>query len=72
MFYYKVSSSHWTSELEFKSEIQLNVGDCFRILTHSGSRSYPTRFKVITVSDQPLYYGTLVEIYTIDSNVEPF
>lgn len=72
MFYYLVQSSHWPMELEFRSDICLDVGDCFRILTHSGTRSYPTRFKVISVSDRPTFSGPVVEIHSLDRNVEPF
>ena len=72
MFYYKVESSHWPMDLEFKSKIQLKEGQCFRITSHDGERSYPTRFKVTSVSDTPIYSGTIVEILTVDSEVEPF
>lgn len=72
MFYYKVESSHWPMELEFKSKIQLNEGQCFRIKSHDGLRDYPTRFKVKTISDTPSYTGTIVEMLDVDSNVEPF
>ena len=72
MFYYKVESSHWQNELEFKSKIQLTEGQCFRIKTHDGLRSYPTRFKVTKVSDVPTYSGTVVEILEVDTEVESF
>ena len=72
MFYYAVESSHWPMNLEFKSEIEMKEGQCFRILSHDGHRPYPTRFKVLTVSDAPTYSGALVEIITADLNVEPF
>lgn len=72
MFYYKVESSHWPAEFEFKSKIQLNEGQCFRITSHDGLRAYPTRFKVKSISDTPNYSGTLVEILGIDLNVESF
>jgi hypothetical protein len=72
MFYYKVESSHWPNNLEFKSKIKLTEGQCFRITSHDGYREYPTRFKVLKVSDTPEYSGTVVEIKTADLNVEPF
>lgn len=72
MFYYKVESSHWPMNLEFKSNIEMKEGQCFRILKHDGLRSYPTRFKVLSASDNPEYKGTLVEILDADLNVEPF
>ena len=72
MFYYKVESSHWPIELEFKSKLQLNEGQCFRIKSHDGSRPYPTRFKVKKISDTPEYTGPLVEIFEVDPDVESF
>ena len=72
MLYYKVESSHWPMNLEFKSKIKLDVGQCFRITSHDGFKSYPTRFKVLTVSDVPEYTGTVVEILSVDLTVEPF
>ena len=72
MFYYRVESSHWPMELEFKSKIQLTEGQCFKITNHNGFRSYPTRFKVLAVSDAPTYTGTLVEVFEVDLNVEAF
>jgi len=72
MFYYVVESSHWPMNLEFKSKIEMTVGQCFRITSHDGLRQYPTRFKVLTVSDTPTYSGTVVEILDVDTNVEPF
>lgn len=73
MYYYKLESSHWPLYLEFKSEIELTEGQCFRIKTHNGIRNYPTRFKVKSVSDTPSYSGgSLVEILSVDTNVEPF
>ena len=35
-YYYKVKSSHWPMDLEFRSEIKLEVGQCFRILKSNG------------------------------------
>lgn len=72
MFYYKVESSHWPMNLEFKSTIKMEVGQCFRIIRHDGLRSYPTRFKVLTVSDSPEYKGTVVEILDVDLTVDLF
>ena len=72
MYYYKVESSHWPMNLEFKSKIKMEVGQCFRITSHDGIRPYPTRFKVLSVSDTPEYAGAVVEIIDADLNVEPF
>lgn len=72
LYYYKVRSSHWTMDLEFKSKIELKEGQCFRIKTHNGSKKYPTRFKVLKVSETPEYTGTVVEILDVDLNVESF
>lgn len=72
MFYYKVESSHWQNILEFKSEIYLTEGQCFRIKEHDGLRSYPTRFKVLETLEFPEYSGQLVEILKVDLDVENF
>lgn len=72
MKYYKVESSHWPMNLEFKSEIELKEGQCFRITKHDGFRDYPTRFKVLSVSDVPEYSGTVVEMLEVDTEVENF
>ena len=72
MFYYKVESSHWPMELEFKSNIQLNEGQCFRITKHDGWRSYPTRFKVLQVLETPMFAGAHVELLEVDLNVDAF
>jgi hypothetical protein len=72
MFYYTVESSHWPMNLEFKSKIEMKEGQCFRILRHDGFRSYPTRFKVLTVSENPTYSGNIVEIMDVDLNVDQF
>lgn len=72
MFYYKVESSHWQNELEFKSKIQLTEGQCFRIVSHDGFKSYPTRFKIKSVSDTPTYSGTIVEVLEVNTDVEAF
>jgi hypothetical protein len=59
--------------LEFKSKIEMKEGQCFRILSHDGFRQYPTRFKVLTVSENPTYLaGNIVEILEADLNVESF
>jgi hypothetical protein len=58
--------------LEFKFEILLESGQCFRIKEHDGTRQYPTRFKVLKVSDTPEYTGTVVEIKSVDLDVEKF
>jgi hypothetical protein len=72
MFYYKVESSHWHNDLEFKSKIQLTEGQCFRIKQHDGLNNYPTRFKVLKVSDTPEYSGTIVEMLSVDTEVDSF
>lgn len=72
MFYYKVKSSHWPKDLEFRSEIKLDVGQCFRILSSDGGRTYPTRFKVLEVADTSNYPGWIVTIKEVDLNVDPF
>ena len=72
MFYYTVESSHWPRNLEFKSKIEMKEGQCFRITKHDGLRTYPTRFKVLSVSDQPTFNGPIVEITDVDLNVEAF
>ena len=72
MFYYTVKSSHWPMTLEFKSKIEMKEGQCFRILSHDGSKQYPTRFKVLTVSENPTYSGDIVEIIDADLSVDPF
>ena len=73
MFYYTVESSHWPRNLEFKSEIELKEGQCFRIKEHSNiTKSYPTRFKVLKVSDTPTFNGLIVELISVDTDVEPF
>lgn len=72
MYYYKVISSHWSCTMEFKSEIKLEVGQCFRILTHDGTKRYPTRLKVISVSDKPEYTGYIVNILSVNTEVESF
>ena len=72
MFYYTVESSHWPMNLEFKSKIEMKEGQCFRITSHDGFRQYPTRFKVLAVSENPTYSGNIVEILDADLNVETF
>ena len=72
LYYYKVKSSHWPKDLEFRSEIKLEVGQCFRILSSNGGRVYPTRFKVLEVTETSSYTGHIVTFTDIDLNVEPF
>lgn len=73
MFYYTVESSHWPMNLEFKSNIEMQVGQCFKITSHSNLlKNYPTRFKVLSVSDTPTFQGPIVEITDVDFNVEAF
>lgn len=72
LYYYKVESSHWPGTYEFRSEIKMEVGQCFRILSSNGGRGYPTRFKVIEVAETSSYPGQVVTINTADLNVEPF
>ena len=73
MFYHKVESSHWPMNLEFKSKIEMKEGQCFRIKSHDGTRPYPTRFKVLSVSDTPTYTaGNIVEIFDVDLTVDTF
>ena len=72
MYYYTVESSHWPMNLELKSKIKMKEGQCFRITEHDGTKKYPTRFKVLKVSDTPTYTGTVVEIISLDLTVEPF
>lgn len=72
MFYYVLQSSHWSKPLTFKSRIPIIQNQCFRIISHDGSRNYPTRFKTIEVSYTPVYTGTVVEIFSVDFDVEKF
>ena len=72
MKYYTVESSHWPMNLEFKSKLELREGQCFRITKHDGMKTYPTRFKVLSVSETPAYSGTIVEILDADLRVESF
>ena len=72
MFYYVVESSHWPNNLEFKSKIEMKEGQCFRILSHDGFRKYPTRFKVLSVSNNPTLSGNIIEILDADLTVESF
>lgn len=72
MFYYKVVSSHWSQTMEFKSAIKLKIGQCFRISSHDGKRKYPTRLRVVDISDTPEYSGEIVNILSVDTEVEPF
>ena len=70
--FYKVVSSHWPYTMEFKSDIEFKMGQCFRITKHDGYRHYPTRLKVVGISKQPEYTGNIVTIISADTNVEPF
>jgi hypothetical protein len=72
MFYYKVESSHWKNTMEFKSTIPLTEGQCFRITGHNGLREYPTRLKVVSISDTPEFTGNIIEITSVDTEVEAF
>lgn len=72
MFYYTVESSHWPMNLEFKSKIEMKEGQFFRITSHDGFRQYPTRFKVLTVSENPTFSGQIIEIFDADLSVEQF
>jgi hypothetical protein len=72
MYYYKVVSSHWPTQMEFASDIKLEIDQCFRILSHNGSRHYPTRLKVVDISDQPEYRGSIVKILAVDKEVDKF
>ena len=71
-FYYRVESSHWSGILEFKSKVKMNLGQCFRITEHNGSKRYPTRFKVVGISTVPVYSGPVVEITGLDLTVSRF
>ena len=72
MFYYIVKSSHWPGTYEFKSEIKMDVGQCFRILSNDGERRYPTRFKVLDIKDTPTTSRWIVTVKEADLNVEQF
>ena len=72
MFYYTVESSHWPRNLEFKSKIEMKEGQCFRITKHDGVRNYPTRFKVLSVSEFSKFSGDIVEILDADLTVDKF
>jgi hypothetical protein len=72
MKYYLLESSHWATALEFKSKLPLKEGQCFRITSHDGLGSYPTRFKVVEISDTQKFNGAVVEILSVDTNVEEF
>lgn len=74
MYYYRVKSSHWSGDLEFKSKVKMNLGQCFRITEYDGvsGNKYPTRFKVVGVSTVPTYPGTIVEITGMDLTVDKF
>ena len=71
-YYYKVVSSHWSGNYEFKSKTKLNLEQCFRILEHNGPKKYPTRFKVIGISLEPTYSDEIIEILSLDLTVDKF
>lgn len=73
MKYYLVKSSHWPGTYEFRSEeVDLKVGQCFRILSSNGGRPYPTRFKVLEVNETSNTLRHIVTIHEVDLNVDPF
>ena len=75
MKYYVVKSSHWPGTYEFRSEeneVNLEVGQCFRILKSNGGRVYPTRFKVLEVNETSNNPKWIVTIREVDLNVDPF
>jgi hypothetical protein len=73
MKYYVVKSSHWAGTYEFRSdEVDLKVGQCFRILKSDGGRVYPTRFKVLEVNETSNNPKWIVSIHEVDLNVDPF
>ena len=73
MKYYTVQSSHWPGTYEFRSsEVDLKVGDFFRILKSDGGRVYPTRFKVLEVNETSNNPKWIVTIHEVDMRVEPF
>jgi hypothetical protein len=73
MKYYVVKSSHWPGTYEFRSEeVDLKVGQCFRILSSDGGRPYPTRFKVLEVNETSNNPKWIVSIHSVDLNVDPF
>ena len=73
MKYYVVKSSHWPGTYEFRSdEVDLNVGQCFRILDSNAGRKYPTRFKVLEVNETSNNPRFIVTIHDVDLNVDEF
>jgi hypothetical protein len=58
--------------MEFKSDLDLKLNECFRITQHDGTKSYPTRMKVVAVSAEPEYTGNIVTIIAVNTEVEPF
>ena len=73
MKYYVVKSSHWPGTYEFRSEeVNLTVGQCFRILSSNGGRVYPTRFKVLEVNESSNNPKWIVTIHEVDLNVDQF
>lgn len=73
MKYYVVKSSHWSGTYEFRSEeVDMTVGQCFRILSSDGGRVYPTRFKVLEVNETSNNPKWIVTIHEVDLTVDPF
>ena len=73
MKYYVVKSSHWPGTYEFRSDaVDLEVGQCFRILSSNAGRKYPTRFKVLEVNESSGNLRFIVTINEVDLNVESF
>jgi hypothetical protein len=72
MYYYRVVSSHWTEIYEFKSKTKMDLNQCFKIIDHNGTRKYPTRFKVVSVSLIPTYSDSMVEVFSMDLTVDKF
>ena len=73
MKYYVVKSSHWPGTYEFRSNVvDMEVGQCFRILKSDGGRVYPTRFKVLEVNETSNNPKWIVSINEVDLRVEPF
>ena len=72
MKYYIVKSSHWPSIYEFRSDIEMSVGQCFRILSSNCGKVYPTRFKVLEVNETSNNPRWIVTINEVDLNVDSF
>lgn len=73
MKYYVVKSSHWPGTYEFRSEaVDLEVGQCFRILSSDSDRKYPTRFKVLEVNETSNTTKWIVTIHEVELTVDTF